>query len=205
MSKLREALSHAKAYTWEYIDRLVTEKYKKGDEKNNDYMLPEVVHNGIENNNTIDELCDFITKIYEEHGKSLGNKNWNNMWGDNGLSLSKSVRNYYNAMLLMDIGEYTGTEDRLYYRVYESATSNSSESICVLEPNLCLIAKRFYDVGAITKNQLNSFRTRYTLKKMSSGYYSKKDGSIDVDRILESIKPEYHNTIYDMKILNAAR
>ena len=40
---------------------------------------------------------------------------------------------------------------------------------------------------------------------MSSGYYSKKDGSIDVDRILESIKPEYHNAIYDMKILNAAR
>lgn len=181
------ALTHAKEYTKEYIDSEV--------------CIKKLTEQKIDNTKTIDELCEVIRIMYDAHSNLLIAEDdyfKDNQWSFNGKELSASVIGFYNAILSLDIDKFYSTEDRLLYRVYSGATEYS-DYFNPFEPNLTLIAKRFYEVGAITKNQFNKYKTKFTLNTMAK--YVSEDGSIDMDILFKYTNKDLINDIFNMDLL----
>lgn len=190
------ALSHAYCYATEYQDTILSEKYGWVDQGNN-----------------ITELCNNIKSLYTEHGSQFKHSsNWSNL----GEKLANTVKSFYDAMLLvcpnhiaLQWGEdmdHSGTEDRGWYRVWSDLTGYQNYFCQGDWGRDSAMAKVFYDNGCITADQYNKYKTKFTLRMLldSWGYGIMRDnGTIDKEKLLSMVSPNYKDKIFNNAILEA--
>ena len=191
------AFSHAYNYAVEYQNTMLSEKY-----------------GCVESGKNITELCKNIKSLYTKHDSQfIGSSNWLNC----GEKLAHTVKSFYDAMLVVcpnhiasqdgeDSMDHEGTEDRGWYRVWSDLTGYEDYFCQGDWGRDSLMAKVFYDNGCITADQYNKYKTKFTLRMLTDswGYGIMRDnGTIDKEKLLSMVSPEYKDKIFNNTILEA--
>lgn len=209
MTTTQYALTHVKEYIFEIVQyerdiecyfsddfkKVVDKEVAKMKSEDNfyaDLAYADIVTDTIRECKTIKQILSVLEQCFKEH--YFGKIDWR-------------IEGFFKAMKAvvphLEYKDHGGTEDRGWWRVYGE--------IIGFDPYFCsfdlgrdmMMAKKFYDSGAITQEQYNNHVTKRTLAMMRSVYFQ-TDGQPDAEKVLNYVKDEYRTSeFFDMRFIDA--